>query len=283
LNYLFLTPLYNDWDSLRILLRNLNNELKKKEIQSEVIVVNDYSTKNEKLKKNNLKFIKKITVLNLKKNLGSQKAIFLGLKYIKKRKYKGILTILDSDGEDDVKKIKLMIKKTDENPSTIILATRKKRLEGFFLQLINKIRLVINYILIGNFINFGNFSSFNLNILKKILKNNNLWIAYSSGVLKNYNNFIYVNSEKKKRYFGKSKVNSKFLIKHTLNIISIYWKSIVFKSLIFVCITFFFKKEIFLITILILFILNTLIILNFKINYSSYLKINYFKNIKIYN
>ena len=283
MNYLFLTPLYNDWDSLRTLLRNLNNELKKKEIQSEVIVVNDCSTKNEKLKKNNLKFIKKITVLNLKKNLGSQKAIFLGLKYIKKRKYKGILTILDSDGEDDVKKIKLMIKKTDENPSTIILATRKKRLEGFFLQLINKIRLVINYILTGNFINFGNFSSFNLNILKKLLKNNNLWIAYSSGVLKNYNNFIYVNSEKKKRYFGKSKVNSKFLIKHALNIISIYWKLIVFKSLIFVCITFFFKKEIFFITILIFFILNTLIILNFKINYSSYLKINYFKNIKIYN
>ena len=109
MNYLFLTPLYNDWDSLRILLRNLNNELKKKEIQSEVIVVNDCSTKNEKLKKNKLKFIKKITILNLKKNLGSQKAIFLGLKYIKKRKYKGILTILDSDGEDDVKKILQMI------------------------------------------------------------------------------------------------------------------------------------------------------------------------------
>ena len=104
MNYLFLTPLYNDWDSLRILLRKLNNELKKKEIQSEVIVVNDCSTKNEKLKKNKLKFIKKITILNLKKNLGSQRAIFLGLKYIKLKKYRGILTILDSDGEDDVKK-----------------------------------------------------------------------------------------------------------------------------------------------------------------------------------
>ena len=65
MNYLFLTPLYNDWDSLRILLRNLNNELKKKEIQSEVIVVNDCSTKNEKLKKNNLKFIRNLNKMKI--------------------------------------------------------------------------------------------------------------------------------------------------------------------------------------------------------------------------
>lgn len=283
MNLLFLTPLYNDWESLKILLKNINQELKKIKRKAEILIINDCSTINEKLNKNKLKYIKKITILNLKKNIGSQKGIFLGLKYIKQKKYKGILTILDSDGEDDVKKIKLMIKKAQDNPAAIILAARTKRLEGIFLQLINKTRLFINYVLIGNFINFGNFSSFNLNILKNLLKNNNLWIAYSSGVLKNYNNFIYINSEKKKRYFGNSKVNLKFLIKHSLNILSIYWKLIGFKSLIFICITSLFMKEAIFITVLILFFLNTLIILNFKIDYNSYLKINYLKNIRTYN
>lgn len=283
MNLLFLTPLYNDWESLKILLKNINQELKKIKHKAEILIVNDCSTTNEKINKNKLKYIKKITILNLKKNVGSQKGIFLGLKYIKEKKYKGILTILDSDGEDDVKKIKLMIKKAQDNPASIILAARSKRLEGFFLQLINKMRLLINYILIGNFINFGNFSSFNLHILKKLLRNNNLWVAYSSGVLKNYNNFIFINSEKKKRYFSHSKVNLKFLIKHSLNILSIYWKLIVLKSLIFICITLFFIKKIFFLTILILFFLNILIILNFKIDYNTYLKINYLKNIKTYN
>lgn len=283
MNLLFLTPLYNDWESLKILLKNINQELKKIKRKAEILIINDCSTTNEKLNKNKLKYIKKITILNLKKNIGSQKSIFLGLKYIKKKKYKGILTILDSDGEDDVKKIKLMIKKAQDNPAAIILAARTKRLEGIFLQLINKTRLFINYVLIGNFINFGNFSSFNLNILKKLLKNNNLWIAYSSGVQKNYNNFVYINSEKKKRYFGNSKVNLKFLIKHSLNILSIYWKLIGFKSLVFICITSFFMKEAIFITVLILFFLNTLIILNFKIEYNNYLKINYLKNIRTYN
>ena len=207
MNYLFLTPLYNDWDSLRILLRKLNNELKKKEIQSEVIVVNDCSTKNEKLKKNKLKFIKKITILNLKKNLGSQRAIFLGLKYIKLKKYRGILTILDSDGEDDVKKTLQMITHAKKKPTTIILARRSKRLEKFYLRFLNKVRLFINYILIGNSVNFGNFSSFNINNLNKLLLNNNLFIAYSGGILKNYNKFFFINSEKKLRYSGTTKVN----------------------------------------------------------------------------
>lgn len=282
MTFLFLTPLYNDWESLKILLKNINQELIKTNRKGEVVIVNDFSTTNKQLNKNKLKYIKKITILNLNKNIGSQRSIFLGLKYITLKKYRGILTILDSDGEDDVKKINLMIKKAQDNPSSIILASRTKRLEGFFLQLINKMRLFINYILTGNFINFGNFSSFNINILKKLLKNNNLWVAYSSGVLKNYNNFIYINSEKKKRYFGNSKVNLKFLIKHSLNIFSIYWKLIIFKSLIFICIVFFLIKKFFFITVLILFFLNILIFLNFKINYNSSLKINYLKNIKIY-
>ena len=188
---LFLIPLYNDWDSLKILLKKINSELKKKNLFSEIIVINDCSNKSEKQDIKKLKWIKKIKIINLKENLGSQKAIFVGLKYILSNNYKGILTILDSDGEDDIKKIIQMTTNAKNKPNSIILARRSQRTEGSLLKILNQLRLFTNYLLTGNSINFGNFSSFNINILKNLLTNNNLWVAYSGGVLKNHNNFFF--------------------------------------------------------------------------------------------
>ena len=76
---------------------------------AEILVVNDLSTvKTPQFKKYDN--INKIKILNLKENLGSQKAISIGLNYLNQNKDENsIITILDSDGEDDVSKIPNMI------------------------------------------------------------------------------------------------------------------------------------------------------------------------------
>lgn len=278
-SYFFLTPLYNDWKSFNKLLKNLNNELKKKKRVASVIIINDNSSSIEKIIYKKNKNIKKIVILNLKKNLGSQKAIFIGLHYLKNLKHENILTILDSDGEDDVKKINNLIAMAEANLDKIIIANREKRLEGFFLKFLNKIRLYITYILTGYYINFGNFSSFHTKNLKKLLTNNNLWIAYSSGILKNFNKFIYINTKKQKRYFGHSKVNYSFLLNHSLNINCIFWKKIIFKSLaVFIMCIVFFKKSFLVIVSILLVFLNFLILLKFFKNYNHFPIKNYIKN-----
>ena len=75
--------------------------------------------------------IKKINVLNLKKNVGSQKAIYLGLNHILK-KNKRIIVVMDADGEDDHSKIDTLIDKVEKNFEKIVFAKRTKRLEPFF-------------------------------------------------------------------------------------------------------------------------------------------------------
>ena len=99
-NFIFLLPLYNDWESLSILLNKISEKMLEEKKTAEILIVNDFSKikpKNFKKYKN----INKIRILNLKENLGSQKAISVGLNYLNQNKQNSIITILDSDGEDN--------------------------------------------------------------------------------------------------------------------------------------------------------------------------------------
>ena len=161
-----------------------------------------------------------------------------------------------------------MINLASRKKGLFVFASRKARTEGIIFRLINQLRLVITYLLTGKFINVGNFSSFPSSILNQILSNNNLYLAYSSGVLKNYNKFYFLNIKKNKRYYDNSKVNLKFLIIHSLNIIAVFYKNVLLRSfLLILLVTVFlknFKLKIFIFSILI--ILNIILIIK---NYSE--------------
>ena len=97
-----------------------------------------------------------------------------------------------------------MANKANQNDNAIIFA--QKKIGTVFFQLLNKLRLFITFLLTGKCF-FGNFSAFSNKNLKNLLKNNNLSIAYCSGVLKNHHEIELVPIPKRKRYHGISKVN----------------------------------------------------------------------------
>lgn len=239
-NYILL-PVYNDWLSLKKVLQILNESFKTVKSNNYIIIVNDFSSKKNILNKNYNNF-KNIKILNLRKNVGSQKAIFFGLKYlqkiIKKKNNQTTISVLDSDGEDNPKMVKEIIKLVNKKKDYFIFASRKERTESNILRALNQLRLFITFILTGKFINFGNFSSFSSKLLKKILSNNNLYLAYSSGVLKNYNKFFFIKIKKNKRFYGNSKVNLQFLLEHTFKIISVFYISVFFRTLFFILLLF---------------------------------------------
>jgi len=256
--FYIIIPVYNDWKSFNTLIKKIDKNIKNIKGNFKILAINDASTSRVFINKKNIDYIRSIKILNLKENCGSQKAIFLGLKYIKLKAKKSTVMIMDTDGEDDPQKIIKLIQSVKKNNDFITVAKRSKRKESFFLRSINYLRLFINFILTDNFINFGNFSAFDGKILKPILSNNNLWLAYSGGILKNYPKLRYINIDKKKRYFGFSKVSFKFLLLHSLNILSIFHKKILLRSAILI----FLMLVIFKINILLLFIIVSIIFLN---------------------
>ncbi len=227
---IILIPTYNDCQSLRILLSKINKYFSNKKIILEVLIINDCSSEKYHLQDLKLKNIKSIKIINLTKNVGSQKAIFFGLNKISKFKKRSTIVVMDSDGEDDPAKINKLAKKASQNDDAIIFALRKKRLEPFFFQLLNKFRLLITFLLTGKYFNFGNFSAFSNKNLKNLIKNNNLSIAYCSGILKNHHKIDLVPIPKRKRYHGISNVNLFFLIKHSFNIISIFYLQVFLRT-----------------------------------------------------
>ena len=235
---IIILPLYNDWKSAKKLLGNIDRFFSKDKPNLNIIIVNDNSSQKINIKFKKFFNIKKIEILNLNKNLGNQKAIYIGLKKIK-NETNSIIVVMDSDGEDDPSKLKDLIKKASLHKDGIIFAKRTRRTENFILQFINNIRLIITYLLTGKFLNIGNFSAFSGKNLKKLLSNKNLTLAFCSGAMKNVRNVHFLGIDKKKRYFGNSKVNFKFLLIHSLNIISVFFQqafirtSIIFLFLLF--------------------------------------------------
>ena len=262
--YLFLIPVYNDWQSLNLLLKNINHELGINSRSSDILVINDGSTIETNLKKNNYENINSLKILNLKKNLGSQKSIAIGLKYAEKNKNDCIITILDSDGEDDPTKINEMLDQAEKNKNLIITSNRTNRKENPLFKVLYLFHKITAFLFTGYWISFGNFSSFHSNNLKNLLKNNDTWLAYSSAVAKNCK-IKRLYAKRLERYFGKSKVNFVSLALHSLRVLSVLKINVILFS-IFYCLVLFvlFKligNFIFLFSIFLILFFNFLILL----------------------
>ena len=285
-NFIILTPTFNDWKSLSKLLFEIDKNIAGLKGNFRTLVINDASTLKPKLNLKNVKHLRKIKIITLKKNLGSQKSICLGLKYLKKKKAKAIITIIDSDGEDDPKKIKKLINLAKKNPNSIITANRLKRTENIFFKLLYKLHLLITFLLTGKYIDFGNYCSFNSSNLKKLLSNANLWLACSAGITKNCSSLKSYYIGRKKRYFDSSKAKLSFLFEHSLNIISVFKSDAQRNSFIFCFILLLIfisvKKLIIFSAIITIIILNIVIYYQSKKIYNFHNCLNLIKHIKKY-
>ena len=264
---LILIPIYNDWKSLNKLLITINRNINH-QTPTRILVVDDCSQNKIFLENKKLKKIKKIEILRLKRNVGSQKAIAIGLNYLlKKKKEFDYVTVMDGDGEDNPSEIEKMLRLAKKNKDSVIVSCRKDRNENFLIKILYKVHLLITVLFTWKWITFGNFSVLFRKNLNKILSNQNIWKAYSASLIKN-TNIKRVYAVRSKRFYGKSQVNLMFLALHSLRIISVFYLRVIFSSLIYSIIlypnNFIYNEIIILIIVLFNIIIMILIILNQK-------------------
>ena len=261
---LILIPVYNDWKSLNKLLEKINGLISKN--STHVLIIDDFSSVRMKLNINKIKKFKKIEVLRLHENIGSQKAIAKGLDHLIKRNKRNFnyITIMDGDGEDDPKNLAAMLEKAKKNENSVVVSCRIDRNKNLLFRIGYKVHLILTFIFTLNWMSFGNFSCFSYKNLKKILSDNSIWYAYCAAVKKNAN-ISKVFALRAKRYYGNSRVNLIFLINHSLNIISIFYKRVFFLSVIYLSlINFLFDHSVSLFNILVIFFNVLTIFIKFK-------------------
>ena len=214
-----LIAVYNDWSSLDILLGEIYKKLNQTVWKNyEVYIVNDAST-IEIPEKNK----RKIKVINLFNNIGSQGAISIGVKYIQKKiDDMTHLLIMDSDGEDKPEDIVRLLDECKNNENKIVFARRKKRRESVLFRALHFTYKKIFKMLIGKDLDFGNFSCMTKANLNKIVNINNLQTHYSASILRSKIPFSKIDCEKGFRIEGSSKLNFWKHFAHALMSLSVF-------------------------------------------------------------
>ena len=285
-NNIILIPIYNDWNSLNILLKKII-DLKIFIKKTKVIIVNDFSKEKIYIKKFLLRKKLNIKVINLKKNIGSQRCIAVGLSYIKKNYLNSNIIIMDGDGEDNPLLIKKLLNFSIKKENKIIVVNRTIRTENILIKILYEINFINFFLLTHKFIRFGNFSLLKSTALSKIKNSKDLWLAYPSTIIKNFTNIKMIFAKKEMRYAGQSKMSYFNLFTHVIRILSVLRKKIFFNSffyIIFLILLYIYTNKILLlILILYLILLNILLFIAqsifFKEIPSNYL--NLINNVKI--
>ena len=219
-------PSYNDWTSCARLIEELDHVLHDKSNQRyEVLVIDDGSpeTPYEQLPGEELRSIDAVSVLRLKRNLGHQRAICIGLAYIQKHYPCTVVILLDSDGEDAPEDVpKLLDQFETENQQYIVFAKRIKRSERLFFRFFLQIYKLIHLTLTGKGISIGNFSVIPHSLLQSLAVMPELWNNYAASVLHSRLPHLLVPTRRAKRLDGSSKMNFTALVIHGLSAISVF-------------------------------------------------------------
>ncbi len=231
---IILIPVYNDWDSLKKLIEEINENIKDfNDISFECLIINDASTiKSPKLTKPS-KF-DSMDILNMRENKGHARCNAFGIRYIYKNKNFHNIILMDGDGEDRPVEIKDLVKKIGENPNISVVAKRVKRSEGIYFQLLYQTHKLITYLFTGKKINFGNFSILTKEDVERLHSKASLWSSYSGSVKKHIRFLNEINSIRGLRYFGPSQMSLLKLIIHSFSIIAVFKYQVFLRSILII-------------------------------------------------
>ena len=261
--YKILIPVFNDWESLLSLLNNIHTLKINNIAHIKVLIVDDCSTEilNKKIEFDSFK---NIEIIKNSKNIGHGKSIAHGINYISKKNDFDYLIVMDGDGEDRPEEVKELILKSIDLPSLTITANRIKRSESAFFKLSYHLHKILTLVLTGYSIKFGNFMCIPKQDLNLIVSNKNLSVSFSGTIAKFIKNKTFIPSIRGVRYYGPTKMSFLKLIRHSLLIMSTFRKEAALRlSLIFLIYTtliFYFLKNMFLLLLLPVAIINILII-----------------------
>jgi|TARA_B110000914_G_scaffold218064_1_gene224931 hypothetical protein len=227
---IFLIPVFNDWESLKKLIYEINENIKDyNNIDFECLIVNDSSTITQP-ELNKPKNIKSLKILNMKENRGHARCNAFGIRYVFQKKEFDNLILMDGDGEDRPVEIKSLVNVVLKDPNTSVVARRIKRSEGTFFQLLYQIHKIITYIFTGKKVNFGNYSCLTKQDVKTLHSKASLWSSFSGTVKKYLKSFNEISSIRGFRYFGPSQMSLFKLLVHSFSIIAVFKYQVFLRS-----------------------------------------------------
>ena len=231
-----LIPVYNDWKSVFKLLDEINDLSLEDKFQLSVLIVNDASNFDRQEIEKSYENINSIKIVNMKKNFGHTRCIAIGLKYIFEKVQFDYVIPMDGDGEDRPEEIKGFLEKIKVSGEKPIVGERVKRSESMIFKICYQLHKIITFVFTGKSIKFGNYTCLPKLTVEKLLVEKATWNSFSGSLKKIENDPVSIPSERGSRYYGPSQMSFTNLIKHSLSIISVFRKTFLIRSGLFIVI-----------------------------------------------
>ena len=238
-----LIPVYNDWQSVSQLLDEINKQMSSSNFQISIFIVNDASNHDRLKEEKTFENIQSIKILNMKKNQGHTRCIATGLKYILEKEDFDYVIPMDGDGEDRPEEINDFLNQIQKSNNSAIVGERVKRSEGLVFKICYQLHKLITLTFTGKSIKFGNFTCLPKAVVEKMVNDKATWNSFSGSLRKLEDNLVTIPSIRGTRYFGPSKMSLYNLIKHSLSIISVFRKTFLIRSALFIILYIFFIKS----------------------------------------
>ena len=227
---LILIPYFED-----IAITDLCNDLASQDLKNvSLIIVDDGSINipfNKKhLEDNNLTG----EVIYLKKNVGHQMAIAIGINYIVENLTFDKLVIMDGDGEDKPSDISTLIDKLEQQDDLdIIVAERTSRHESFKFKIFYLIYKLLFSVLTGKKLIHGNFMIMRQRAVERLSHLSETRIHLAASTLKSKLRIGNLPLARGKRYQGKSKMNLVSLTLHGISSITVFSERVLARMTLF--------------------------------------------------
>lgn len=216
LRLIVVMPVFRDWEAAALLCQRLDQQFRRvPTVQATVLLVDDGSSNG---REGWVPFepcsIGRIEALRLRRNLGHQRAIALGLCHVHDTCDCDAVLVMDSDGEDRPEDaVKLVLRLLDE-PDAIVFAERRKRLEGLIFRTGYVLYRWVHRGLTGVSVRVGNFSILPFAALARLVTMSELWNHYSGAVYKSKLQHQRVPMDRGRRLAGRSHMDVVSLVMH---------------------------------------------------------------------
>jgi polyisoprenyl-phosphate glycosyltransferase len=222
---LVLIPIFEDWSAAALLLADLDRALGDENLRAAVWLVDDGSVEPapRSLGARAYRALESISVLALRRNLGHQRAIAIGLAAAHEQFRPTAVVVMDGDGEDAPDDVPRLVEALRANGGlTIVFAERRRRTERTMFKAFYAAYRFGHLLLTGIAVRVGNFSIVPAAQLERIVVVSELWNHYSAAVFQARLAHETIPTSRRPRLTGASRMHFTDLVLHGLRALSVY-------------------------------------------------------------
>lgn len=219
-----LMPVYDDWASASVLIDRLHSALRASRWPVEYLLVDDGSSEEPPARiAVGGTPAPSVQVLRLRRNLGHQRAIAIGLTWVQTQfPCRGVL-VMDADGEDTPDGAAKLLERFEQaQGKKTIFAERARRTEGVVFRSFYVLYRLVSWLLTGRRVRVGNFSVVPREHLARLVGVSELWSHYAASIFKARLPSESVRLDRGHRITGTSKMNLLSLITHGLSASAVF-------------------------------------------------------------